>query len=70
MDWNKVSFLIMGLSVANKPNNIYKKLYTDDQLKEKGIKAVKFILSKGVDVNFRGKNGATALMSACHWGNY
>jgi ankyrin repeat protein len=26
-------------------------------------------MEKGVDINYRDKNGGTALMAACHWGN-
>jgi ankyrin repeat protein len=33
------------------------------------MKAVGYLLKKGVDIDHRDKNGITALLAACHWGN-
>ena len=44
-------------------------MFSEEQLKNRAIKAVNYLLAKGVDINYRDKNGITALLSACHWGN-
>jgi ankyrin repeat protein len=39
-------------------------------LQRRAIKSINYLVKKGVDVNYRGKNGATAILSASHWGYY
>jgi ankyrin repeat protein len=36
----------------------------------RAVKAMTYLLNRGVDINFRDKNGMTALLTSCHWGNY
>ncbi len=36
---------------------------------KRAVIAVNYLLKRGVDINYRDKNGITALLSACHWGN-
>jgi ankyrin repeat protein len=38
-------------------------------LKIRAIKAVKYLLERGVDINYQDKNGITALLAAVHWNN-
>lgn len=68
VDYNKASLLIKAQDVANNSNH-YKKMFSDEELRNRAIKAINFLLKKGVDINYRDKNGITALLSACHWGN-
>lgn len=68
VDYNKASLLIKAQDVANNSNQ-YKKMFSDEELKHRATKAVKYLLQKGVEINYRDKNGITALLSACHWGN-
>lgn len=39
-------------------------------MQKRAIKAINYLIKKGVDINHRGKNGQTALLSASHWGYY
>lgn len=68
VDYNKASLLIKAQDVANNSNH-YKKMFSDEELKNRAIKAVSYLLKRGVDINYRDKNGITALLSACHWEN-
>jgi ankyrin repeat protein len=36
----------------------------------RAVKAIEYLLKRGVDINYRDKNGITALLAACHWENY
>lgn len=31
---------------------------------------MRYLLKRGVDINYQNSNGVTALLSACHWGYY
>lgn len=44
-------------------------MFSDEELMNRAVKAVNYLLKRGVDINYRDKNGITALLSACHWGN-
>lgn len=68
VDFNKASLLIKAQDVANN-SNMYKKMFSDEELMKRAVKAVNYLLKRGVDINYRDKNGITALLSACHWGN-
>ncbi len=66
VDYNKASLLIKAQDVANNSNQ-YKKMFSDEELRNRAIKAVSYLLKRGVDINYRDKNGITALLTACHW---
>lgn len=68
MDYNKASFLIKAQDVAN-DSNMYKKMVSNEELMKRAKVAVNYLLKRGVDINYGDKNGMTALISACHWGN-
>lgn len=67
VDYNKCSLLIKAQGIPTYDNQ-HTKLLTQDELENRAIKAINYLVKKGVDVNYRGKNGGTALLSASHWG--
>lgn len=66
-DYNKTSLLMKAQGIPTYTNEHTKKL-TEDDLQKRAIKAINYLVKKGIDVNYRGKNGQTALLSAAHWG--
>jgi ankyrin repeat protein len=68
-DFSTVNFLIKAQDVANDTNPV-KKLLTQEERTERAIKATTYLLSKGVDINYRDKSGGTALQAAVHWESY
>ena len=67
MDYNKANLLIKAQAIPTY-QNAHTKLLTEEELEDRAIIAVKYLLKKGIDINFRSKNGSTALLCACHWG--
>ena len=67
VDYNKASLLMKAQGIPTYDND-HTKLLSREELENRAIKAINFLIKKGVDVNFRNKNGSTALLSACHWG--
>lgn len=69
VDYSKISLLIKAQGIPTYANE-HTKLLSDEELERRAVKAVNYLVKKGADINFRGKNGATALLSASHWGYY
>jgi ankyrin repeat protein len=51
-------------------SNEHVKLLTYEELQRRAIKAIDYLMKRGVDINYRAKNGQTALLFASHWGYY
>ena len=66
VDYSTVSLLIKAQDVANS-NHPCKKLLSKEERVARAIKVSLYLIERGVDVNYRDKNGATALYTAVHW---
>jgi ankyrin repeat protein len=69
VDYSKISLLIKAQGIPTYTNQ-HTKLLTEEELERRAVKAINYLVKKGCDINYRGKNGATALLSASHWGYY
>jgi ankyrin repeat protein len=67
-DYTSVNLLIKAQDVPN-ANHPCKKLVPEQELISRAIKATLYLLERGVDINYRQKNGGTALYAAVHWQN-
>lgn len=67
MDYNKASFLLKAQGIPIYDNE-HTKLISKEELNRRAIKALDFLIKKGLDVNKRHKNDQTVLLAACHWG--
>lgn len=48
--------------------NAHTKDLSEDELEDRAILACRYLLDKGIDIDYNNKTGATALLCACHWG--
>lgn len=77
MDKNEVNIHVIDISSASllikaqgipTYRNDHTKNQSEDELEVKAVKAIQYLLDRGIDINYRNKNGFTALLSASHWG--
>jgi ankyrin repeat protein len=77
MDSNPVNLLVLDYSSSNllmkaigipTYSNQHVKMLTKEEKVERALVAVKYLLARGMDVNYQNKKGITPLISACHWG--
>lgn len=47
-----------------------KKLLSEEERIARALKVINYLIDRGVDINYRDKNGGTALYSAVHWQNF
>lgn len=69
VDYSKISLLIKAQGIPTYTNQ-HTKLLSEEELQRRAVQAINYLVKKGCDINYRGKNGATALLSASHWGYY
>ena len=67
MDYKKSNLLIKAQGIPTY-RNAHTKLLSEEELEDRAIKAIDYLIKRGIDINYRDKDGATALLSACHWG--
>ena len=65
-DYSSVNLLIKAQDVANS-NHPCKKLLSREERMARAMKASLYLIERGIDINYRDKNGATALYTAVHW---
>jgi ankyrin repeat protein len=69
VDYNTTSLLIKAQAIPTYQNE-HTKLLNREELENRAIKAIGYLAKRGVNMNYRNKNGQTALLSAAHWGYY
>lgn len=69
VDYSQISLLIKAQGIPTYSNK-HTALLSQEELEKRAVKAINYLVKKGVDINQRGKNGATALLSASHWGYF
>jgi ankyrin repeat protein len=69
VDFSTVNYLIKAQDVANAGHPCRKLLSKEERL-ARAIKASNYLIERGIDINYRDKNGATALYTAVHWQRY
>ena len=67
MDFGKSTLLIKATNIPTYSND-HTKLLTEEELINRSIQAVQYLIKKGCDINYQNPNGMTALLCACHWG--
>ena len=65
-DYSTVNLLIKAQDIANS-NHPCKKLLSKEERTARALKASLYLIERGIDINYRDKNGATSLYTAVHW---
>ncbi len=66
VNFQKASLLIKATDMANK-NHPMRSTIPEEELLKRSERVIVFLLDRGVDIDYRDKNGYTALLSAAHW---